>query len=117
MSEKLIHLNRCLENTERMLQALQKNDLEVVNQCLDRNAVIIKAYNEAPFSGGKTMEKKILQDKMGAVVAANRQCVLFTEGRCRSLRNEIESIDKNRDGFKKYGVQQARPPRFIDNRT
>lgn len=118
MNEKLKYLDHYLQNTVRMLQALQKDDLETVNQCLDRNTIIMKAYDDAPPVGGGTMENKNLRDKMEAVVKANRQCFQFAENKCRSLKSEMESADKNRDGFKKYGGRQpSHIPRFIDNRT
>jgi len=98
-----------------MLQALAAEDLETVNQCLDKNADIMKAYEKAGANGSGPIESKALKDKINAVMKANQQCFLFAEKKCNALRSEMEGTENNRIGLKKYGAKQAPPPRFIDN--
>ena len=113
MDKRLSRLDRYLDNTERMLIALQANNLDEVNACLDRNALITKEY-ESFSSEALPDESKSLRDKIEAVMEANRKCFRLAERKCRDLRKEMDAVDKNSEGVRKYGVQQTRTPRFID---
>ncbi|MDQ5985819.1 MAG: hypothetical protein CSYNP_01536 [Syntrophus sp. SKADARSKE-3] len=117
MDDRLRYLDRYLENTEQMLQALCAEDLETVNRCLIKNADIMLAYEKESANGRGAAENKALKEKIDSVMKANRQCFLFAENKCRVLKREIEEADKNRIGIKKYGAKQALSPRFIDKAT
>ena len=114
MDDRLSRLDRYLDNTERMLIALQTNDLEVVNACLDRNALIMREYESFASDGPVPGESKSLRYKIEAVMEANRRCFRFAERKCRDLRKEMDAVEKNSEGVRKYGIQQTRTPRFID---
>lgn len=114
MDDRLSRLDRYLDNTERMLIALQANDLDAVNVCLDRNVLIMREYESFASDGPLPDQNKSLRDKIEAVMEANQKCFRLAERKCRDLRKEMDTVEKNSEGVRKYGVQQTRAPRFID---
>ncbi len=110
-------MDQYLINLQRLFQALKDNDLEAVNQSLDKNMAIMRDYDRAEFTGVGSRTNISLRAKMEAVLQANQQCLLYTEKRCRDLRYEIESTDKYRSGIIKYGATPTEAPRFIDRKT
>jgi len=116
MDEKLIQLDCYLENTQALFKALMDNDLEEMNQYLDKNLDIMKRYDETERINDGSMRSRIIRKKIEGIVQINQQCFLHAEERCRALSKEIGNTDKNRNGIRQYGAKQTQPPRFIDHK-
>jgi hypothetical protein len=116
MEQKLIQLDRYLENTEALFKALVDNDLEGMNLCLDRNRDIMKRYDQTERINYGSPRSRIIRERIERISQINQQCFLYAEERCRALSKEIENTDKNRSGIRKYGAKQTQTPRFIDHK-
>jgi hypothetical protein len=118
MDRRLERMDQYLLNSQRLLQALEDNDLEAVNRCLEKNLAIMRDYDQAEFTSAECPRaNNALRAKMEAVRQANQRCQLYTEDRCRDLRNEIASTDRNRSGIIQYGAKGKQTAKFIDSRT
>ena len=115
MRGRLDCIDQYLSNSQHLFQALKDNDLEAVNHCLEKNLTIMRDYELAEFAGLGSRGIGALRAKIETIRQTNQQCLLYAEIKCRELRGEIESVDKNKSGIVKYRAQRTQIPRFVDN--
>lgn len=117
MDRRLEQINQYLANSQRLFQALQENDLETVNHCLDKNIAIGKDFESGEFAGAAARINSSLREKMEAILQINKKCQFYAEDRCHDLLDEIAKTVKNRTVIMKYGARHTPLPRFIDSVT
>jgi hypothetical protein len=115
MKNQLLHLDQYLVNMQVLLKSLLNDDLEEINKCLDKNRIIMKGYDQRELITAESQRNDLVRNRMETIRQINQQCLLQAEKRCQTLRNEIENINKNRNGIRKYGVKQTQNPKFIDH--
>lgn len=117
MDSKHECLERYFINSQRLFQALESNDLVAVNQYLEKNLLIMNNFDKASIDCDFAQTKLVSRSKMEAIESINKQCLLHAEKRCRELRSELESTEKNRVGIIKYRERVIPTPRFLDSKT